>query len=177
MPPSTPPDLPERLDQLGTLLQATIATVRGLTGDPVFVRLAAAFDRMPPEDRETVVGAVEREVDLRILTQKSECATLSGYRVTGPNPNARLYLRVLEKDNTLPALGHDDMTTALLQSMMKMPVLLSPALHEQFTNATCEAFGELDADGQEQVLRLLREMLAVCEGTRQPLRPRTATGL
>src|SRR5687767_3653447 len=91
----------ETLDKLSSLLEAARAITRQMLDDTLSNRLLEAFTRMPEGDREVIVGAIEREVRTRLLSQDvADDLTQIALR---PNPNARLYLRVVE-----PADRSDD---------------------------------------------------------------------
>jgi len=82
-----------RVEVLRSLLTVAREIVRGLEDDPLFVRLTTLFTRMPEEDREIVIGALEREVQTRLLAREvADDLTQIDLR---PNPNARVYLRVV----------------------------------------------------------------------------------
>jgi hypothetical protein len=94
----------ETLDKLTSLLEAARSIARQMLDDTLSNRLLEAFGRMPEGDREVIVGAIEREVRTRLLSQDvADDLTQIALR---PNPNARLYLRVVE-----PADRSDDVET------------------------------------------------------------------
>jgi hypothetical protein len=84
----------DTLVELSSLLDAARVIAREMLDDRVFNRLLEAFARMPDADREVVVGAIEREVRTRLLSQ--DVADDLTQIVLRPNPNARLYFRVVE---------------------------------------------------------------------------------
>ena len=88
-------------DPLSTLQHVLASAARiaqDMADDPLLPRLIDVFSRMPVEDRETILMALEREVDLRNLSREAPSAPFSGINVSRPNPNARLYLRVTDGD-------------------------------------------------------------------------------
>jgi hypothetical protein len=68
---------------------------------------------MPARDRETVVTAVEREVDLRLATM-GDGEPVLGLSELRPNPGARLYLRVFE--GALPNLHRDEIMLSTIRA-------------------------------------------------------------
>jgi hypothetical protein len=90
----------DRLSALTTVLETARSLVQDLQGNPLLTRLVDVFMRMPESDREVVIGAIEREVQTRLLS--AEVADpLTGVALR-PNPNARLYLRVVEPHDADP---------------------------------------------------------------------------
>jgi len=79
---------------------SVLESARRLVDDlenPLLVRLVDVFMRMPEGDREVLIGAIEREVRTRLVSAEvAETLTQVELR---PNPNARLYLRVVEPQN------------------------------------------------------------------------------
>jgi hypothetical protein len=78
---------------LSSLLAAASRLAHELGSDPLVERLLRAFTAMPEGDREIVIGVIEREVQTRRLSQKV-ADTLTQVELR-PNPNARLYFRVI----------------------------------------------------------------------------------
>jgi hypothetical protein len=112
-------------------LRAILAAAAGVlaehaerAADPLRLRWDLAFTRMPAGDRETVVAAVEREVELRALTagEAEPIVGLSGLRA---NPNARLYFRIFDGD--LPDLHRDEIMLSTLRAarMLSRPDALA----------------------------------------------------
>ena len=88
------------LRQLGELLKAARSITHELRDDPLFGRLLDVFTRMPPGDREVVIGALDREVRTRALSQEhGDDITQVALR---PNPNAQIYLRVVGRADNSP---------------------------------------------------------------------------
>jgi len=80
-----------------SLLEVAERLVCDLQNDPSLARLLTVFGRMPEEDREIIIGALEREVQTRLLSRAvADSLTKIALR---PNPNARLYLRVVEPED------------------------------------------------------------------------------
>jgi hypothetical protein len=88
------------LRALGALLEAARGLTHELRDDPLFGRLLDVFARMPPGDREVVIGALDREVRTRVLSQEhADDITQVTLR---PNPNAQIYLRVVSPADHSP---------------------------------------------------------------------------
>jgi hypothetical protein len=88
------------LRELGKLLEAARTITHELRDEPLFGRLLDVFARMPPGDREVVVGALDREVRTRVLSQEhADDITQVTLR---PNPNAQIYLRVVGRADKSP---------------------------------------------------------------------------
>ena len=90
----------EDLRQLGALLDAARGLTHELLDDPLFARLLDVFQQMPTGDREIVIGALEREVRTRNVSQEvADDLTQIELR---PNPSAQIYLRVVERAEENP---------------------------------------------------------------------------
>ena len=61
--------------------------VTTLVRDPTLGRLLAAYQNIPPAERDTVVSIIERDVALR-NADKDGSAELMGMHNVRPNPNA-----------------------------------------------------------------------------------------
>jgi hypothetical protein len=100
-------------------LRAARTLLRRLTGDPLLLRLLDVYSRIPVPDREVIVGVLEREVTFRWMSAANARATLNGINmginVTRPNPNARLYVRVLEPGPAAPYVSRVEMMHATLR--------------------------------------------------------------
>ncbi len=103
---------------LGTLQNVVASAARiaqDLLQDPLLARLLDIFGRMPPEDRQTIVDVLEREVDLRLLTKEGKHGPMTGINVTRPNPTARLYFRVVDKE-TVPYVSPEEIVQAVIRA-------------------------------------------------------------
>jgi hypothetical protein len=89
---------PAGFDVLRSLLDTAHDLVTKLNDEPLFARLVDVFSRMPADDREAIVGVLEREVETRLLSL--EVAESMTRIALHPNPNARLYVRVVGQENT-----------------------------------------------------------------------------
>ncbi len=106
---------PDTLATLQHVLASAARLAQDIAGDPLVSRLLDVFARMPPEDRETIVTVLEREVDLRNLSKEAPNASLSGLNVTKPNPYARLYFRVTENEPT-PYIAPEEIMQAVIRA-------------------------------------------------------------
>jgi hypothetical protein len=111
-------------DPLATLqhvLASAAQIAQDLAGDALVPRLLDVFARMPPEDRETILLLLEREVDLRNLGRAAPSGPLSGVSLTKPNPNARIYLRVTDNEPA-PYITPDEIVQAVMRAARIMRV-------------------------------------------------------
>jgi hypothetical protein len=155
-----PATKPNPLDGLSTLLATASALVRDLAGDPLRQRYLRVYDRIPDEDRPVIVDVLEREVALRAVTADGgEMMTGCGGR---PNPNAQLYVRVLEKaPERAPVLDHEQMVFSNVRAAQLMRHALSPELHEAWRASVVEAFATLEPDARRDVGTVLRILLEI----------------
>ena len=112
---------PAPSDTLSTLqhvLASASRIAQDLLHDTLLPRLLGLFTRMPPDDRETIVSVLEREVDLRTMSLEGH-GQLSGHRVSRPNPNARLYLRVNETEPA-PYFAPEEIFQAVIRAARVM---------------------------------------------------------
>ena len=88
------------LRELGKLLEQARGLTHELRDDALFSRLLDVFARMPAGDRDVVIGALEREVRTRNVSREvADDLTQIALR---PNPNAQIYLRVVEQAEERP---------------------------------------------------------------------------
>jgi hypothetical protein len=150
----------ETVAALDTLLESATTFADDLATDHLFDRLQRAFCQMPPGDRETILQVLEREVECRCLTRGTgDVAT--GYD-TRPNPNARLYLRVLTDERTPPLMDRDELVVANYRGLRVLRYVLGP-LHDVWSEAMADAATLLEPDERAAVRRVLSETLAFVE--------------
>jgi hypothetical protein len=82
-----------RFDVLKSLLASASRMTHELVNDPLLERFLDVFARMPEGDRETIVSALERDVQTRLLSL--EMADDFTHVQLRPNPKAQLYVRVI----------------------------------------------------------------------------------
>ena len=82
-----------RFDVLKSLLSSASRMAHELVNDPLLERFLDVFARMPEGDREIILGALERDVQTRLLSQ--EVADDFTQVELRPNPKAQFYVRVI----------------------------------------------------------------------------------
>jgi len=120
------------------VLRETLRAARNLLGritrDPLLLRLLDVYSRTPSEDREVLVGVLEREVSLRAMSAANARKTSNGVKlginVTRINPNARLYVRVLEPGPAPPYVSREEMMQVTLRMGRATYLTLSTTEHE-----------------------------------------------
>jgi hypothetical protein len=151
------------LETLRALMRAASETVAGLASlrDPLVSRWHQVLRRMPREDREVIVRAVEHEVNYRLLTM-ADGSPMIGMRGLYPNPKARLYIRVIGGRDDLPDLTRDELMRATLRAARIMATVHapSPAALEQ---GTLDAFRVLSPAERDAVRALNQQMLALLD--------------
>jgi hypothetical protein len=150
----------EALQRLGNVLDAANELTKELMHDRNLQRLIESFRLMPLEDRDIIIGAVEREVQARRLSRATEDATGQSMYA---NPHARLYLRAHEKAVPRMPLERDELMLAMLAAMRVTPILLVPEIHGEFIEGTQAALEHVDPATLDVVAGLLRETLALVE--------------
>jgi hypothetical protein len=151
----------DALTNLSTLLKSAHMLVREYLDEPQRRRLLAVFERMPAEDRDAIVGVLEREVTVRLSAHGGNTRR-TGVR-THVNPHAQLYLRSFEQMPKLEETQHDRMVQASLRSVAYMQMALAPEIHEVWRTATVEAFSRLDDAQRAAAAAMLRESLELLE--------------
>jgi hypothetical protein len=155
----------ETVTALDTLLESATAMVDDLAADGLFDRLQRVFSRMPPADRETILQVLEREVECRCFTRGTgDLAT--GYE-TRPNPNARLYLRIVSDERPPPLMDHDELVVANYRGLRVLRFVLGP-LHGVWSDAMSIAAAMLEPEEREAVRQVLSETLAFVEADPDP---------
>ena len=102
--------------------------------------------------------AVEREVEMRNIARRSR-DSVSGFEVSRPNPNARLYVRAFGETPT--HFSRDDVMRATLRAARVM--LVAPPPHSDWQEATLDAFRALTPAERAALAAHNREMLALIE--------------
>ena len=162
---ATGPNSSESFKTLKLLLETASNLVGELATDRLFARLLAVFARMPGEDREPILGILEREVDARHLTDAT-AKTMSGIRLH-PNPSARIYARAIDQDVEAP-LNRQETVMASVRAMRMFHRAVGPVADIWAANLY-EAFRGLEGDELESIegfARLLIEQIDRCKGNR-----------
>lgn len=162
------PPVPEQLETLKAMLSAAARMVAHYverSGHPLRMRWERAFDRMPLQDRETVVTAVEREVDLRLATM-GEGEPVLGLSEVRPNPGARLYLRVFE--GALPNLHRDEIMLSTIRAARLIcgadaADAPSPEIFGEAVRAAVRALSREERAALALHNRHMLQLLAACE--------------
>jgi len=155
------------LEDLHQLLEVAQGVLTAIADNDDLRRLLAALERIPGSDRATIVAIIEREADLRQLSETT--ARHTGVRLERPNPHARLYVRSVEgADDSGQEPEHARMVHASIEAAKRTCLLFRPDLHHKWRAALAEAFANLDPDVRADVARLAREMLDVLAATESP---------
>jgi hypothetical protein len=152
------------LQELTEVIDVAAKLAESLAADRTLQRLIDALRTAPLEDRDTIVGAIEREVQARRLSRATE--DLTGQSMH-PNPHARLYIRSHETVVPRNLLERDELMLAMLSGMRVSPILLTPDIHAAWVEGTREALEHLDPTARAAVAQLLREALALVEEASQ----------
>jgi len=124
------------LGELGRLLNKARGLMDELRDDPLFTRLLDVFTRMPPGDREVIIGALDREVRTRVVSQElTDDITRVSLR---PNPNAQIYLRVMGQ------AGHTPVEMVRFLSAARNIQLGVDALDPQWRSMVLTALRQID---------------------------------
>jgi len=148
------------LQELVEVIDVAARLAESLAADGLLQRLIDAFRTAPFEDRATLVGAIEREVQARRLSRATE--ELTG-QAMHPNPHARLYIRSHETVVPRNLLERDELMLAMLSGMRVSPILLTPDIHAAWVEGTREALEHLEPTARTAVAQLLREALVLVE--------------
>jgi len=163
-PPSPAPrrdGLAEAIATLGAMLESASTIANDLAVGGLFDRLQQVFTRMPAEDREVILRVLEREVELRCFSRGTG-DTATGYE-TRPNPNARLYLRVLTDQEPPPVMDRDELVVANYRGLRVLRYVLGP-LHDLWLETITDAVALLDPEERAAARQILVEGLAAIDG-------------
>jgi len=153
------------------VLRETLRAARNLLGkitrDPLLLRILDVYSRTPVEDREILVGVLEREVSLRTMSVANARTTKDGVNVglnvTRINPNARLYVRVLERTPAARYLSREEMMQASLRIARAAYLTLKTTEHESDWQAGVrDGLGRLSPDelaAVDWINRHMRELI------------------
>ena len=148
-------------------LRALLETARDFAArvdeDPTVGRLLRAFLTLPPDDRDVVVGVLERGTAWRRIADG--VADVTGIELRA-NPQARLFVRVVEpRESALPLEREPpEILLGALRIMKQAALLLRPEVAERWRRPTLEAFRMIDADEREACVRLVSDVLALLTG-------------
>ena len=149
------PDRPESppLETLRTLLDSAAHLVGELGGNPLFTRLTAVFAKLPAADREPIVAILEREVHVRLTGEAAGGLSLR------PNPNARLYTRILTDD------PRPNPARALQQALRAIQLTHSAVapMDNEWQAIAREALAHASPEECVSIARFARELVALVE--------------
>lgn len=157
MPPRS--DTPTQLTTLADVLAAAAGLLRKVVDDTLFKRMVDVFTRMPSGDRETIITVLEREVERRLLIDRSQGA-ITGDHIVGPNPNATLYLRVFDAGATARPMGKPEIMEAAVRAARIVHGWDDHQLSEQTSAAIAEALAALPPAERASLRRFHHEMIA-----------------
>jgi hypothetical protein len=155
-------------DPLATLqhvLASAAQIAQDLAGDAMMPRLLDVFARMPPEDRETILFVLEREVDLRNIGR--DVPSGSGVvNLTKPNPNARLYLRVTDNEPP-PFVSPEEIVQAVMRAarIMQRALVHRPDVAEMWEPAMIRALGSIEPAERDAVRWYHRRILELLDAS------------
>lgn len=147
--------LVHQLSALRGLLSAAV-DLAGQIADPLLERLIAVFRKLPEEDREVIVGILEREAESRQMGEATVGTTGLALR---PNPYARLYVRVIAPE---PTVEQDKIIVASARSIRMLHKVIEP-IYDRWRDAMLETFRGLEPEERASVVRFNRDMLAMVE--------------
>jgi hypothetical protein len=143
-----------------------------VAGDGALARLHRVFADMPETDRETVLQVLEREVEYRLMTRGTgDLAT--GYE-TRPNPNARIYLRILTTPETPPMMDREELVVANHRGLRVLRHVLGSA-HAAWRDAMAEAAGMLEPRERTAARQVLQETIAALDAADEQARESSPT--
>jgi hypothetical protein len=158
-----------RLWTLSAILKAAVAAIDELEAEhPLLERLVRVFGMMPAEDREPIMGVLEREVALR-LEHRHGNAPDDAPDTLRPNPGATLYLRVFDGP-TAPLPRLDEVAEALVRSskLIQMVLRMAPDTKRQLADAIGQTFLALPPDEREAAELCVDTVVAIRAGTDRP---------
>ncbi|HEV7730833.1 MAG TPA: hypothetical protein VGR62_01665 [Candidatus Binatia bacterium] len=153
------------LDALRTMLDSAGQLVTTLLHDPFLPRLIAAFQTIPTEDRETILGIIERDVAMR-RADTDGSGRLMGMHNVRPNPNARLYVRVVEPDTgDTPYLAVEELVLAITRAarVTHRVMLTTSGDSKKWRDTVMTTFQAMPPDELAAVAWCMRAALAVVE--------------
>jgi hypothetical protein len=155
----------EALSTLAILLDVASRLASDAAGDELLQRLRRVFELMPVDDRPTILQVLEREVELRRFAEGiAEAAT--GYE-TRPNPNARLYVRVVTTPEPPPAMTHDELVVVNHRGLRVLRYVLGSS-YAVWRQAMADAVALLDPEERAAARRVLAEALGFLEAADAP---------
>lgn len=160
------------LEVLRSLLTTASSILDRLPDDPLMRRWVEVFEAMPEQDREAVLAIVERDVAFRRHSLGGDDGLLA-FRTTGPNPNARLYMRVYGQDDT-PFLPFDELVHATIYGarLTHRSLTANPPAAPDWRDAQLAAFSALTSEELDSAIFTCRLVLELAEQVRGKARDR-----
>ncbi len=158
-------DAVQGLDALRTMLDTAGRLVAGLVRDPTLSRLLAAYQGIPAAEREAIVDIIERDVAMR-RADTDGSGSLIGMHNVRPNPNARLYVRVVESDSgDVPFLGFEELIVAVTRAarVMHRVMLTTPTADATWKEKVLTTFEALPPEELEAIAWCLRQAIGLIE--------------
>jgi hypothetical protein len=150
----------DELATLAALLQAASHIVDELSGE-LIGRVLDVLGKFPAADRNFILEVLEREARSRALAEATGATTGLALR---PNPNARLYVRVVDPGPV--TVEHEKIVTASVRSMRMVHAVITP-IRERWLAAMRAGIQMLDADERAGVAQFTKDILALVEETEQ----------
>ncbi len=150
----------ELFHTLEDVLRTAVGLVREIGSDPLVGRLLAAFRALPVEDREVIVGVLEREARSREMA-RTTAESLTGL-VLRPNPNARLYVRVMDQEPV------PDRRRAVVAAVRAMRLMHNGPLQGDWETEATAALRELEPDERASIEAFNRRMLELIAAASVP---------
>jgi hypothetical protein len=158
--PESQSDRPgDKLDVLRTLLESAVRIAGELASgaDPLVGQLCRIVRKAPPEDLNVLLGVLEREIDAKADADVTADA-MTGVSLR-PNPNARLYTRVIDRE---PTFDRHEVILAAVRAMRGMHhAAEQKALDWQ--SVAQEALRTSTPEERESVAKFCQAMLAFIE--------------
>jgi hypothetical protein len=145
------------LPTLAALLQNAAERVDDLLGEPLLMRLLAIFAKIPADEREILVVLLEREVQAKLLTDAT-AGSMTGLTLR-PNPNARLYVRVVDPE---PAQENEKIILASMRAMRLVSQVVAP-IRDRWKAATLESLQRIDPSERDAVAAFCRDVLVLVD--------------
>jgi hypothetical protein len=149
----------ERLETLRTLLDSASVLLGEIVGDPLFARMARVFSQIPASDREAILAILEREVQARLTSEVA--GELTGLTLR-PNPNARLYTRVVADD---PRPNPERAVASALHAIRVLHAAIAP-MDAEWKSIASEALRAVSPAERDSMARFVRTVLALVEDSR-----------
>lgn len=156
----------EKLDVLRTLLEsaARIAGELASGGDPLLAQLGRIVRKAPPEDLDILLAVLEREIDAKLNADVTADA-MTGLSLR-PNPNARLYTRVIDRE---PTFERDEVILAAVRAMRGIHAAVREPKFLDWQAVAQEALRSASPAERESIREFCRVMAAFVESIERDL--------